>query len=93
MKKIKQYKEIIAIVIIILSGAFYWYELRPSLIKRRCANRSLIEAKESFNSVFYGDKDKKWRPVGNMKKQKTYDDYYEIDYNKYFNRCLKEKGL
>ena len=36
MKKIKEYKVIIIIVLVIILGAFYWYGYRPSQIKKDC---------------------------------------------------------
>ena len=38
MQKIKEYKGIIIISLVILGIAFYWYEWRPSEIRKRCAN-------------------------------------------------------
>ena len=37
MDKIKKYKEIIIIVSVIVLGAFYWFQLRPVMIKRNCS--------------------------------------------------------
>jgi len=37
MEKIKQYKYIILIVLIILAGAFYWFQLRPTMIRKECS--------------------------------------------------------
>ncbi len=37
MKKIKQYRYIILIGIIILGLAFYWYEWKPTQIKKECS--------------------------------------------------------
>jgi hypothetical protein len=37
MEKIKQYKEIILITLIILGGLFYWLELRPVIVKSNCS--------------------------------------------------------
>ena len=38
MEKLKQNKYIILVVLIILCLAFYWYELRPNIIKKECYN-------------------------------------------------------
>lgn len=40
MEKLKQYKYIIAIVLVILGFAFYWYEYRPTQIKERCSTEA-----------------------------------------------------
>ena len=36
MEKLKQYKLIIGIVLVVLVGAFYWFEWRPSQAKKDC---------------------------------------------------------
>lgn len=47
MKKIKEYKGIIIIVLILILGTFYWYELRPTNIRKKCYNI----ATSGFSSV------------------------------------------
>ena len=41
MEKLKQYKYIILIALIILGFAFYWSEFRPYLIKKTCFKEAL----------------------------------------------------
>lgn len=36
MGKIKEYKGIIILILVVLAGAFYWYEWRPSGIREQC---------------------------------------------------------
>lgn len=36
MEKIKEYKGIIILILIVLAGAFYWYEWRPAQIREKC---------------------------------------------------------
>lgn len=36
MEKIKEYKGIIIIVLVILGLAFYWFQVRPAKIIKRC---------------------------------------------------------
>lgn len=36
MKKIKEYKGIIIIVLVLILGAFYWFQIRPSFIRKDC---------------------------------------------------------
>jgi len=38
MEKIKQYKYIILIGLLILGFAFYWFQIRPAQIRRECYN-------------------------------------------------------
>ncbi len=43
MEKTKQYKYTILIFLITLGAAFYWYELRPYLVKKDCySNQSIF---------------------------------------------------
>lgn len=80
MEKIKQYKYIILIVLIILGFAFYWFEWRPAQIKKLCAYWGV----EMINKNNAG---RGYVPVDERadRNHKDFDDYYE--------RCLKEKGL
>lgn len=43
MGKIKEYKVIIILVLIIISGAFYWYEYKPTKIKERCSAEAHLD--------------------------------------------------
>lgn len=43
MEKLKQYKYIILIVITILGLAFYWFEWRPTQIRKECNIKALQE--------------------------------------------------
>jgi len=38
MEKLKEYRYIVLIALIILGFAFYWYEYRPTKIKERCSS-------------------------------------------------------
>ena len=52
MEKLKQYKYIIGIVIVLVAG-FYWYDIRPSNIRKECNNSAFIESMKytPFNDV------------------------------------------
>lgn len=41
MEKVKQFKYIIILVLVILGFVFYWYSWRPSNIVKACADRYL----------------------------------------------------
>jgi len=41
MEKIKEYKGIIILILVVLGGAFYWYEWRPTQIRKICFNAVL----------------------------------------------------
>jgi len=40
MEKVKQYKFLILLGILILGFIFYWFEWRPAQIRKECAERS-----------------------------------------------------
>jgi len=44
MEKLKEYKYIIIICLIIIGGVFYWFQFRPSQIKKDCAKWSKGES-------------------------------------------------
>lgn len=50
MEKFKQYKYIILILIVILGFAFYWFQLRPSEIRKYCSNWAA-----QYNGTLIGD--------------------------------------
>jgi hypothetical protein len=39
MEKIKQYKYIIIVALIILVGIFYWFQIRPAQARKECIKR------------------------------------------------------
>ena len=64
MEKIKQYKFIILIVIIILGFAFYWYEWRPSKIKQQCSAEARFDRRTTLE-------------LDDIKRQEFINTYYE----------------
>jgi hypothetical protein len=44
MQKIKEYKGIIIIILILILGAFYWFQVRPTQIRKECAKNSKMFA-------------------------------------------------
>lgn len=46
MEKIKEYKGIIILILVVLIGAFYWYEWRPSQARTYCSNKRDISVAE-----------------------------------------------
>ncbi len=44
MEKLKEYKLIIILVLVVLGGAFYWYEWRPSQIKKECNGQAYFDS-------------------------------------------------
>ncbi len=63
MDIIKKYKELFIIGLIILGLAFYWYEYRPSQIKKECFNKAIdfrIEVKDKIDSISSEDLNKSY---------------------------------
>ncbi len=46
MEKLKQYWLIILMVLIVIGGLFYWYEWRPSQIRKDCSKETKEFLKE-----------------------------------------------
>jgi len=44
MNKLKEYWILIVITLVLLGGAFYWYELRPSKIVKLCNQKAIDQA-------------------------------------------------
>ena len=54
----KQYIGIIIFVVMILGSLFYWYEFKPSSIKKECYENSIINAVEKADredGMYLGD--------------------------------------
>lgn len=45
MEKIKEYKYIILMGLVVLGFAFYWYEYRPTKIKERCSAEARFDTR------------------------------------------------
>ena len=80
MEKLKEYKYIIIIVLVIMVFTFYWFQLRPTQIKRGCADIAI----EKINSNNSG---RNYVPIAERV------DNNQTDFRNYFERCLTEKGL
>ena len=54
MKNLEKYKYLILIVLV-LATAFYWYEWRPTQIRKECNLQAIEEAKEasSYKTEMY----------------------------------------
>lgn len=50
----KQHYIIIALILLIFGGAFYWYEVRPSQIRKKCIQSANTESNKAyFNETAY----------------------------------------
>lgn len=80
----KQYYFVIALVLLVLAGAFYWYELRPSSIKKDCFAKADTAKQTALNSdnnaITSGLK---------LTKRADYERIFKDEYDK----CLMENGI
>ena len=80
----KQHYIIIALVLIILGGAFYWYELRLLSLKKDCfakADTAKQTALNADNNVITSGLE--------LTKRADYDKIFNDEYSK----CLMESGI
>ena len=68
MEKLKQYKHIILLALLILGFVFYWFQLRPTNIRKECYKDTYIDATDKISEL-----DKKYG---------IYDERNERDYEK-----------
>ena len=54
MEKLKQYKYIILIILVILGFTFYWYEYRSTKIKERCFADAYLDATSRLDLSAFG---------------------------------------
>jgi len=81
MEKVKEYKGIIILILVVLVGVFYWFEIRSSAIKKSCYNEAQVKAIDKQNRQDMIDE---ISPKGG---------FVEGDYNSYYKWCLQSKGL
>ncbi len=75
------FKILIAVIFVIfIGGVFFWYEWRPAQTKKECANWAI----ESMNKDNAG---RGYVPVAERA------DRNHKDFNNYYERGLREKGL
>ncbi len=78
-EKLNNWKFII-LIIVIAGGSFYWYELRPSKIRKGCVN--LVEVQINRNNL-----GRNYIPVDER------GDNNNKDFNSYYEGCLRKEGL
>ncbi len=86
MEKLKQYKYIILVALIILGASFYWFHYRPGhieKIKNKCWGNILLEARKNSNWNNGIDENGKFDP-----------NLYLGDRSAYrYEKCLRENGV
>ena len=81
MDKLKEYKHIIIIVLVILGVAFYYYELRPTQIRKECWARIEKIKNEKTTSNYF------------MSQEFLIKQGMQKEIDTFYSNCLKEKGL
>ncbi len=80
-------KSLIILVSIVVILLFYWYQIRPSIIRHECSNIAIKSAQQiyvdAYNST--GNANDCYEAQHGYFDTRTYDDYYKI--------CLTNKGL
>lgn len=92
MGKIKEYKWIIILILVVLAGAFYWYEWRPYKINKDCVKEVTNEfIFNSSMSVPLEDQDGwKARMYKDLKENPTAP-FTHNEYKDEFNTCIQIK--
>jgi len=81
----KQYIGLIVLAVIVLGGTFYWYEYRPSQIKKECFTTAQEKAKKLLKT--------KAELSSEYKEEVERDLYLKDDLDFYYKNCLRKKGL
>ena len=87
MQKLKEYKEIIIIVLVLIVGAFYWFQLRPIQIRKKC----MILAQQGISPTIKDDSFGENSAIDKYRAEKGILSSERI--NKLYFLCLKAKGL
>lgn len=87
MEKLKEYKYIIIIMLLILGLGFYWYELRPGQIKKECEGIATEDARKSLKTKVELGADELYKVAAEK------DLFLKDDYKSYYEHCLSRNGL
>ena len=80
---------IIILLILIGGGLFYWFGIRPPRIYSYCNEWAIEKAQR-----FYKEKIEKQYYITDNDKEQIEKGYYLIsNYESYYKRCLREKGI
>ncbi len=81
----KKYWSIILLAVIIVGGSFYWYEWRPSYVRKDCYSQSNKDAKDAMK--------KKAELSAEYKEAAEGGFYSKNDAEVYYKQCLRSHGL
>jgi len=77
---------IIILILLLVAGWFYWFQLRPAKIRQRCSQEALEKAQLLL-------KEKAGMVGGEYEEPAERDLYLQGDYKWQYEKCLHEKGL
>jgi hypothetical protein len=92
LKILRRIHPLVWVGLVLLTGWFYWFEWRPTAIKKVCNTQAEGKAEDLVR--------KKYEIAKDYTPQK--DSYYRImnkrlflmdDYEEYYKSCLRERGL
>ena len=81
----KQYIGLIILAVAIFGVMFYWYSLRPSIIKKDCYKEAMKDTQPFLPSLKISD-------IMNSQMRKIDDDFNK-HFNRSYSRCLERNGL
>lgn len=94
--------KVLIVVVLMIVGWFYWFQLRPSEIRKNCAKESVDKARSLVTSNYQKILDEcqsnQYRSDCNTEKnnlsyQQRDPRYKQEGYESYYSRCLQERGL
>ncbi len=83
--KVNKTTKIIIAVIMVLGLLFYWYEYRPSQIKKECFKEAGEKAEELLKT--------KAELSGKYKEEAERGLFFKDDFEQYYKNCLRKKGF
>jgi len=91
-EKIKKYWLVI-IIILIIGGVFYWFQIRPSMAYSVCHYKAESQAQKLYEDRI-GDKYYVSEAEKEKDKDKIKQGYYLIDdYDYAYKQCLRTRGI
>ena len=85
-KSSRSIKYLILIGLVIIAGCFYWFQLRPSAIRKECNEQAiLIERDHTVVSTLGREEIDRGKPWFSITKG--------FEYQTVYDQCLKNKGI
>jgi len=83
---INQWK-VILIILLIVFGLFYWFQIRPSIIYSDCNRIAADKAEKLLKTKSEMEGGYKYKEAAEKEL------FLKDDYDSYYEKCLREKGL